>query len=435
LFLSIDGETQALLDGLVESLPTAALLLLVNFRPEYHHQWAGKTYYRQLRIDPLPPESAQELLRALLGDGADLAPLKRLLVARTEGNPFFLEESVRTLVETGPLAGERGAYRLTRRIDHLQIPGSVQAILAARIDRLAPEDKRLLQAAAVIGKDVPLPLLLAIADASEQEMCGGLGRLGAAEFLYETRLFPDLEYTFKHALTHEVAYGSLLHDRRRELHARIARAIENLSPDRRALGLTFVEQGDSSAAIPLLERGLTLCETWTILDWSITIESGLGVACALTGRFEDALALQRRAEAEEPYAPQGFPPRGSSASARRAGWRAGSTMPGRTPNRRLISPGREANGAVRPARCGCWEMLRPGAIVPTRSDPSATSGSRSPWPRSSACASKRRAATSASASSTAARAGASRRRNTSRRRRGCSARWTCGSGWSRRRRR
>jgi tetratricopeptide (TPR) repeat protein len=307
LFLSIDGETQALLDGLVESLPTAALLLLVNFRPEYHHQWAGKTYYRQLRIDPLPPESAQELLRALLGDGADLAPLKRLLVARTEGNPFFLEESVRTLVETGPLAGERGAYRLTRRIDHLQIPGSVQAILAARIDRLAPEDKRLLQAAAVIGKDVPLPLLLAIADASEQEMCGGLGRLGAAEFLYETRLFPDLEYTFKHALTHEVAYGSLLHDRRRELHARIARAIENLSPDRRALGLTFVEQGDSSAAIPLLERGLTLCETWTILDWSITIESGLGVACALTGRFEDALALQRRAEAEEPYAPQGFP--------------------------------------------------------------------------------------------------------------------------------
>ena len=230
----IDGETQALLDGLVESLPTAAVLLLVNYRPEYGHGWAGKTYYRQLRIDPLPPESAEELLSALVGDGADLEPLKRLLVERTEGNPLFLEESVRTLVETGALAGERGAYRLSRPIEHLQIPASVQAILAARIDRLGSEDKRLLQAAAVIGKDVPVPLLLAIAEAAEGEVRAGLGRLQAAEFLYETRLFPDLEYTFKHALTHEVAYESLLHDRRRELHARIAGAIESLSQDRRA---------------------------------------------------------------------------------------------------------------------------------------------------------------------------------------------------------
>ncbi len=230
----IDGETQALLDGLVDSLPTAAVLLLVNYRPEYRHDWAGKTYYRQLRIDPLPPASAEDLLRALVGDGADLAPVKRLLVERTEGNPLFLEESVRTLIETGALAGERGAYRLARPTEHLQIPASVQAILAARIDRLAPEDKRLLQAAAVIGKDVPVPLLLAIAEASENEVRAGLGRLQAAEFLYETRLFPDLEYTFKHALTHEVAYGSLLHDRRRDLHARIAGAIESLSQDRRA---------------------------------------------------------------------------------------------------------------------------------------------------------------------------------------------------------
>jgi class 3 adenylate cyclase/tetratricopeptide (TPR) repeat protein len=228
----IDGETQALLDSLVDSLPAARLLLLVNYRPEYQHAWGGKTYYRQLRIDPLPPESADELLDALLGPDAALRPLKQLLVERTEANPFFLEESVRGLVETGALAGERGAYRLTRPVESLKIPGTVQAILAARIDRLAPEAKRLLQAAAVIGKDVPVPLLLAIADAPEHEVRAELTHLAAAEFLYETRLFPDLEYTFKHALTHDVAYQGLLHDRQRALHARITEAIERLAPER-----------------------------------------------------------------------------------------------------------------------------------------------------------------------------------------------------------
>jgi len=230
----IDGETQTLLDSLVESLPAARLLLLVNYRPEYRHAWGGKTYYRQLRIDPLAPESADELLDALLGTDAALGPLKRLLVERTESNPLFLEESVRALVETGALAGERGAYRLTRPVENLTIPATVQAILAARIDRLEPEAKRLLQAAAVIGKDVALPLLLAIADAPEHEVRAVLTRLQTAEFLYETRLFPDLEYTFKHALTHEVAYQGLLHERQRALHARITEAIERLAPERGA---------------------------------------------------------------------------------------------------------------------------------------------------------------------------------------------------------
>jgi tetratricopeptide (TPR) repeat protein len=228
----IDGETQALLDNLVESLPAARVLLLVNYRPEYQHAWGGKTYYRQLRIDPLRPESADELLDVLLGTDAALRPLKRLLIEQTEANPLFLEESVRTLAETAALAGERGAYQLTRSIEHLQIPGTVQAILAARIDRLEPETKRLLQAAAVIGKDVPMPLLLAIADAPEHEVRAELTQLQASEFLYETRLFPDLEYTFKHALTYETAYQGLLNDRRRALHARITEAIERLSSER-----------------------------------------------------------------------------------------------------------------------------------------------------------------------------------------------------------
>jgi class 3 adenylate cyclase/tetratricopeptide (TPR) repeat protein len=215
----IDGETQAWLDLLIESVPTARVLLLVNYRPEYQHGWGGKTYYRQARIDPLPPARADELLDALLGPDAGTAPLRRQLVERTEGNPFFLEESVRTLVETGVLAGERGAYRVTKEVTNLQAPATTQAILAARIDRLVPDDKRLLQAAAVVGKDVPFALLHAISDESEDDLRSGVARLQAAEFLHEMRLFPEVEYTFKHALTHEVAYASLLHERRRALHA------------------------------------------------------------------------------------------------------------------------------------------------------------------------------------------------------------------------
>ena len=228
----IDAETQAVLDSLIDSLPTARLLLLVNYRPEYQHGWGSKTYYTQLRLDPLPTASAEELLQALLGDDPSLVPLKRLLIERTEGNPFFLEESVRALVETGVLVGERGAYRLAKPLESLQVPATVQAVLAARIDRLPPEEKRLLQTAAVIGTEVPFALLQAIAELSEEELRRGLGHLQAAEFLYETSLFPELEYTFKHALTHEVAYGSLLQERRRALHARIVEASERLYADR-----------------------------------------------------------------------------------------------------------------------------------------------------------------------------------------------------------
>jgi tetratricopeptide (TPR) repeat protein len=230
----IDAETQALLDSLVESLPTARLLLLVNYRPEYQHGWSSKTYYTQLRLDPLPPASADAFLHALLGDDPSLAPLKPLLIARTEGNPFFLEESVRTLVETGVLVGAPGAYRLARPLEGLQVAATVHAVLAARIDRLPAEDKRLLQTAAVIGTDVSFALLRAIADLPEEALHQGLTHLQAAEFLYETRLFPEPDYTFKHALTHEVAYNSLLLERRRGLHTRLVEAIEALAPERAA---------------------------------------------------------------------------------------------------------------------------------------------------------------------------------------------------------
>jgi class 3 adenylate cyclase/tetratricopeptide (TPR) repeat protein len=230
----IDSETQALLDSLVDSVPTAHMLLLVNYRPDYQHGWGSKTYYTQLRLDPLPPATAEELLQALLGDDPSLASLTRLLIARTEGNPFFLEESVRTLLETGVLVGEPGASHLGKPLASLQVPATVQAVLAARIDRLPVEEKHLLQTAAVIGTEVPLPLLQAIADLPEAALHRGLAHLQAAEFLYETHLFPEHAYTFKHALTHEVAYSSLLQERRRVLHARIVEALKRLAPDRLA---------------------------------------------------------------------------------------------------------------------------------------------------------------------------------------------------------
>jgi class 3 adenylate cyclase/tetratricopeptide (TPR) repeat protein len=228
----IDAETQALLDALVESLPAARLLQLVTYRPEYGHAWGRKTYYTQIRIDPLPPDRAGELLDALVGDDAALRPVKQLLIRRAEGNPLFLEESVRALVETGALAGRPGSRHLTRAVESARVPATVQAVLAARVDLLGPTDKRLLQTAAVIGKDVPFGLLQAIVDATEDELQAGLARLQAAELLYPIHVAPEPGHTFKHALTHEVTYGSLLQERRRELHARIVGAIEAIYRDR-----------------------------------------------------------------------------------------------------------------------------------------------------------------------------------------------------------
>ena len=228
----IDTETQAFLDSLVDSLPTVRLLLLVSYRPEYQHGWASKTFYAQLRLDPLPRDSAQALLQELLGDDAGLAPLKPRLIEWTEGNPFFLEESIQTLVETGVLVGAPGAYQLAKAVPSIHVPATVQAVLAARIDRLTPEAKAILQSAAVIGQDVPFALLQPIVELSEEQLRHGMATLQAAEFLYETRLFPEREYTFKHALTHEVAYGSLPQARRRMLHVRILAALEELYADR-----------------------------------------------------------------------------------------------------------------------------------------------------------------------------------------------------------
>jgi len=322
----IDSETQALLESLVESLPTTRILLLVNYRPEYQHGWGSKTYYTQLRLDPLPPVSADAFLQALLGNDPSLAPLKHLLIARTEGNPFFLEESVRTLVETGVLVGDPDAYRLVQALPTVQVPATVQAVLAARIDRLPPEDKRLLQTAAVIGTEVPLPLLQAIAELPEDVLQRGLTHLQSAEFLYETRLFPERAYTFKHALTHEVAYGGLLHERKRALHTRIGEALRVLAPDRMAeqveqlahhalrgevwdKALAYCRQAGEKAmvrsayreAVGYFEQALStlphLPEQRHTIEQAIDLRLALQPALLPTGNLGRILAYLREAEA------------------------------------------------------------------------------------------------------------------------------------------
>ena len=321
----IDAETQTLLDGLVESLPTARVLLLVNYRPEYQHGWGQKTYYTQLRLNPLPPANAETLLESLLGDEASLASLKARLIELTQGNPFFLEESVRTLVETQGLVGNPAAYRLAKALPRIQVPSTVQAVLAARIDRLPPEEKALLQTAAVIGPEVPLALLHAVAEGPEGPLRLGLTHLQAAEFLYETRLFPEIEYTFTHALTQQVSYDMLLQERRRALHARIVAALEELAGDRMAeqverlahhalrgevwdKALTYGRQAGEKAmtrsayreAVESFEQALRaltqLPETRETREQGIDLRLALRTALLPSGDFGPILACLREAE-------------------------------------------------------------------------------------------------------------------------------------------
>ena len=229
---SIDPETQVLIDEIVDSLPSARIVLLVSCRPEYRHGWAGKSYFTQLRIDPFAPDIASEMLDALVGSDSGLEPLRHILIEKTGGTPFFLEESVRSLVETGVLSGEPAGYRATTSVVELKVPATIEALLTSRIDRLALSDKRLLQAAAVIGYQVPRNVLQAVGKISSEQLRDALKRLQASEFLHETSLFPDIEYRFKHALIHDAAYKMLSADRRRALHNAALLAGEQLYANR-----------------------------------------------------------------------------------------------------------------------------------------------------------------------------------------------------------
>jgi class 3 adenylate cyclase/tetratricopeptide (TPR) repeat protein len=228
----IDSGSDEFLAQVVEAAGGTRTLVLVNFRPGYHAEWTTKSYYRQLPLGPLGPEASRELLEDLIGRHPSVALLSDRIRERTGGNPFFTEEVARSLVESGILEGRRGDYRLVRPIEELKIPATVQAVLAARIDRLPEGERALLQTAAVIGKEFPRAILERVTDLAADDLSAALAGLERAEFIFERTVYPDEEYAFRHPLTQEVALQSLLSDRRARLHAAVARAVEVLRADR-----------------------------------------------------------------------------------------------------------------------------------------------------------------------------------------------------------
>ena len=254
----IDGETQALLNLLVDAVANARILLLVNYRPEYRHEWGSRTHYTQLRLDPLARDSAEEMLSALLGNDKNLITLKRLIVERTDGTPFFMEEMVQSLFEEGMLQ-RNGVVTLARPISTIKVPPTVQAVLASRVDRLQPAEKELLQTLAVIGAQFTLALVQMVMLKSSDALEQLLSQLQLREFINEQPTVAEIEYAFKHALTQQVAYNSVLIERRKTLHERTGDAIERLFNDRlddyvTDLAHHYDLSGNLRKAIKYLER-------------------------------------------------------------------------------------------------------------------------------------------------------------------------------------
>jgi predicted ATPase len=245
-----DGGSEAFLDPIVEALPGTQSLVLLNFRPEYHAAWMQKSYYQQLPLLPLGTEAIAELLRDLLGGDPSLAALGERIRERTGGNPFFIEEVVAALAETGSLAGAKGAYRLVGSAAGLRLPATVQVVLAARIDRLAEREKQVLQTAAVIGREFTEPVLRRVVELPDIDLAAALQKLTNAEFIYEEVLYPLAQCTFKHALTQEVAYNSLLTERRLTLHERVAEAITAIFDGRLDEHLSALAATTATAGTP-----------------------------------------------------------------------------------------------------------------------------------------------------------------------------------------
>ena len=227
-----DAESLEFLTLLADSLANLNILMLVNHRPEFTPAWGGKSYYRQLRIDPLEADMAEQLLSALLTGAGELRPFKELIIEKSDGNPLFMEEIVRALFENGTIVREGEALHVTRPRAEISIPATVQGIIASRIDRLPPQEKSVLQALAVIGEEFSLPVAQHALGKPEEELTKNLAYLQHAEFIYEQPTVAQTEYTFKHALLHDVAYRSVLKERRTAIHGRTAAAIETLYANR-----------------------------------------------------------------------------------------------------------------------------------------------------------------------------------------------------------
>jgi adenylate cyclase len=234
----IDAASEALLEQWVDAIAGSHSLLIVNFRPEYHATWTAKSYYRQIPLAPLGPEAVRAMLEDLLGNDASIEVLAKSVYARTAGNPFFTEEAVQSLIESGALEGSRSSYRLVKPIQQVRVPPTVQALLAARIDRLGEREKFVLQSAAVIGSEFSEPILRRVINEishsplSEIELGLALRLLKDSDFILEQSLYPVPEYSFKHPLTQEVALNAQLKERRRRVHAAAAGALQEANVGR-----------------------------------------------------------------------------------------------------------------------------------------------------------------------------------------------------------
>jgi adenylate cyclase len=250
----IDLASDALLGRLIDAVGGTRTLVLLNFRPEYQGEWVWRPDYHRVALRPLGHEAIEELLTALLGTDPSLAAVRARVGERAGGNPFFAEELVQSLVESGQLAGTPGAYRWVGGAADPTIPATVQSVLAARVDRLPDAAKAVLQAAAVIGREFTEPVLRRIVEGTAEALAGALATLTRAELVLEQALYPEAAYAFKHPLTHEVAYRSQLTERRRRVHARVAAALADLragSLDERSALLAhhWEEAGDALQAL------------------------------------------------------------------------------------------------------------------------------------------------------------------------------------------
>jgi class 3 adenylate cyclase/tetratricopeptide (TPR) repeat protein len=297
----IDADTQAVLNLLVDSIANARILLLVNYRPEYRHEWGHRTHYTQLRLDPLGAEGAEEMLKSLLGEGAELASLRRLILGRTQGNPFFIEEMVQVLFDEGVVVRDGASLRIARQLSQVHIPTTVQGVLASRIDRLPSDEKQLLQTLAVIGREFPLPLIQRVAQSTEDALEGMLSSLQSADFINEEPAFPDITYTFKHALTQEVAYNSLLADRRQLIDQQIAEAMESwygkrLGDHLKELALHYSRSGNAIKAVEYLRLAGEQAASRSFLEDAIAqLETALSLLSKLENsavRDEQELAIR-----------------------------------------------------------------------------------------------------------------------------------------------
>jgi tetratricopeptide (TPR) repeat protein len=227
----MDKTSEEFLGYLTGWLANTPIMLLLLYRPEYTHPWGSKSYYTKVGLDQLGTDSSSELVKAILEDGEVAPELRQLILNRAAGNPLFMEEFTHTLLENGSIERKDEKYVLSGKASDIQVPDTIQGIIAARLDRLEDNLKRTMQVASVIGRDFAFRILQTITGMRE-DLKSYLLNLQGLEFIYEKRLFPELEYIFKHALTQEVAYNSLLHKRRKEIHEKIGRALEELYPDR-----------------------------------------------------------------------------------------------------------------------------------------------------------------------------------------------------------